>query len=101
MSPSDKEHDKRHWTANGFDTEGNRLYREKRVYETEREAVLTCFRINLNETDTKNIHKVAAYKCPVCGKWHIGHTTTLLTLKTREKIAKQYKNFLFLEKLNN
>lgn len=101
MLPNDKEHDKRHWTANGFDSEGNRLYREKRIYETEREAVLTCFRINLNEGDTKNIHKVAAYKCPVCFKWHIGHTSAVLDTKTRRKIAEQYTKFLLLENLNN
>jgi hypothetical protein len=101
MSPNDKEYDKHHWTANGFDSEGNRLYREKRSYETEREALLTCFHINLNEGDTKNIHKVAAYKCPVCFKWHIGHTSAVLDSKTRRKIAEQYKKFLFLEKLNN
>lgn len=34
------------------------------------------------------IHKLVAYKCPKCSKWHIGKSNTILSEKNREKLMK-------------
>lgn len=39
------------------------------------------------------IHKMVAYKCSKCGKWHVGSNSTVLTDEDR----KHYKDMLYIE----
>ncbi len=60
----------------------------KRTFHSEKEALFICRKINLNPN---NFKKSVIYKCSTCGKWHIGHHTTPLTEKERNKIRKQIR----------
>lgn len=65
----------------------------KKGFETENEALYNAFRINSME---HTIHKMVAYKCSKCFKWHIGHNETVLTdedHKHYEELLKNNKNF--------
>lgn len=56
----------------------------KKAYDTDKQAIAEARSLNLNE---KQIHKVIAYKCSICHKWHIGKSNKVLT----EKDVKRYK----------
>lgn len=86
----DEKKDRRHWTISSYDENGVPIYSEKKAIATELEAIELCYKLNINGHE---LHKVAAYKCPVCFQWHIGHTETPLDAKTRSKISQQYKKF--------
>lgn len=82
------EYDKKHWTVEGFSINGSRTYKVKKSYETELKAQKICFEINLKP---ETIHKLITYKCPVCGKWHIGHhNDKVLDDEEKTKIQKKY-----------
>lgn len=63
---------------------------EKRTFETEQEALIAAFTINAKP---QTIHKVVAYKCSKCQKWHIGRNTTELTEKDKEEYRKKVKKY--------
>ena len=85
------EYNKKHWTPEGFTADGSRTYKVKKSYETELRAQKICFEINLKP---ETIHKLVAYKCPVCNKWHIGHhASKYLDEKDKIKIQKQYNEW--------
>jgi hypothetical protein len=63
----------------------------KKSFETEKDAVRVARIINIQ---SKTIHKMVAYKCETCGKWHIGKNGTELT----EKDRLHYKKMLDREK---
>lgn len=71
-----------------IDTNGNPVYKSKRVFDTDKDAIVYAKKVNVMNADHL-IHKLVAYKCPNCGKWHIGRTTTLLSEKNREKLMKE------------
>ena len=80
-----------HYTIYAYDALGKPLYKAKKGFLTEIEAVLRCFQINLAP---HSIHKVVAYKCDKCGKWHIGHHKNItLTDAERQKIKVKFEHF--------
>ena len=63
----------------------------KKSYETEKEAINVARYMNTQE---HIIHKMVAYKCAECGKWHIGRNSTELSNEDRE----HYKSLLDRDK---
>ena len=63
----------------------NRELVPKQAFKTEEEALRMARFLN---TKDNVIHKMCAYKCLVCGKWHIGKTGKELTEKDREHAKK-------------
>ena len=85
-----------HYTANGYDSNGNKVLRAKKSYDTETEAQEVCFFLN---TRSETIHKAVAYKCGTCGKWHIGHHKDKeLSIVDKEKIMQQWKKWKIVHK---
>ena len=78
-----------------FDKSGKRVYKNKIQYNTEKEALEKAFEINLEKTQ---IRKVAAYKCKVCGKWHLGRTIKYIDDLERERILKKKEKFEILNR---
>ncbi len=70
-----------------IDTNGNPVYKSKKAFDTDKDAIAYAKMVNSMNADHL-IHKLVAYKCSECGKWHIGRTTTLLSEKNREKLMK-------------
>ena len=61
---------------------GEKVEKPKKQYANEQEAFKqACYYNAYGNT----IHKLAAYKCWGCGKWHIGRTSHVLTNEDREK----------------
>ena len=61
---------------------GEKVEKPKKQYANEQEAFKqACYYNAYGNT----IHKLAAYKCWSCGKWHIGRTSHVLTNEDREK----------------
>lgn len=63
----------------------------KKSYNTEKEALKIARFLNTKENI---IHKMVAYKCSTCGKWHIGSNNSELTEEDRT----HYKYLLEREK---
>lgn len=76
-----------HYTLLYISENGDPVYKEKKVYETDVEAIAAAKEYNKQHADTM-IHKKVAYKCSVCHKWHIGKNHHNLTDKKRDKIKK-------------
>ena len=61
---------------------GERVEKPKKQFNSEEEAFKqACYYNAYGNT----IHKLSAYKCWSCGKWHIGRTPHVLTREDREK----------------
>lgn len=76
-----------HYTFSHYNENGEKVFKSKIGYDTEIEAIKIARKRNLQP---ETIHKYVAYKCSICGKWHIGkHKNRLLTEKDREKYRKQ------------
>ncbi len=91
------EYDKKHWTPEGFAADGSRTYKAKKGFDTELRAQQECFKLNLKP---ETIHKLVAYKCPICNKWHIGHhSSKSLDDKDKSKIQKQYNEWKIIHGL--
>jgi hypothetical protein len=58
-----------------IDDKGSRVTQPKFKFNTMDEAIKVAKDMNLGG---KNIHKVVAYKCPKCCKYHIGKNKTKL-----------------------
>lgn len=56
------------------------VLKPKKSYETEKEALKIARFLNTQENI---IHKMIAYKCSTCGKWHIGNNGSELTEEDR------------------
>jgi len=85
------EYNKKHWTPEGYAADGSRTYKAKKSFDTELRAQQECFKLNLKP---EAIHKLVAYKCPICNKWHIGHhNSKSLDEKDKIKIQKQYNEW--------
>lgn len=65
----------------------NNEFIPKRAFTNEKHACLEALRINTLE---KTIHKMVAYKCITCGKFHIGSTSKILTSEDKIKNLKKY-----------
>lgn len=85
--------DNGHYTFSHYNADGEKQFKSKRAFNTELDAIKEARRRNLHP---QTIHKYVAYKCDVCGKWHIGkHCSKILTGDDREKIRKaMYKEQL-------
>lgn len=59
----------------------------KKSFDKEKDAINAARYMNTQE---HIIHKMVAYKCAECGKWHIGKNYTELTKEDRE----YYKSLL-------
>ena len=70
------------------DPDGRKHYRPKKPYNTLEEAITQAKKMNAEE---KTIHKVVAYKCKYCNKYHNGRSKKELTEKERLK----YQNEIF------
>ena len=56
------------------------VLKPKKSYATEKEALKIARFLNTQENI---IHKMIAYKCSTCGKWHIGNNGSELTEEDR------------------
>lgn len=56
----------------------------------ERARVMNC--------EEKQIHKLVAYKCPECHKYHIGRSKSVLTDKDKEHYRKMGKVMALMNK---
>lgn len=61
----------------------------KKAYNTERQALDAAFRLNSCD---HVIHKMVAYKCRTCDKWHIGSNGRELTNEDREHYKELIRN---------
>lgn len=88
----------KHYKFEGYDKDMNKRMIPKKSYPDEIKAQMVCYELNLNPN---NIHKIVCYKCPTCGKWHLGHHSwKQLTDDDRSKIRKQYEKFKILHNIN-
>ena len=69
----------------------NGVLEEKKSFETESEALKVARFLNTKEDI---IHKMVAYKCEKCDKWHVGSNNTVLTEKDRKKYKKKLQKNL-------
>ena len=83
------------WKSNGHTTRymknGEWFEKDKLAYPTMDSAISQARKMNMK---SETIHKVMAYKCPVCNQYHVGRTKYVLTDKDRTDYRKA------LEKLN-
>jgi len=75
-------------TIDRFNENGDPIFRLKKKYETLDDAIEAAKNINSKDTI---IHKVVAYKCPKCYKYHIGRNGKELKEKERNKLKKRKK----------
>ena len=69
----------------------NGVLEEKKSFDTEQEALKMARFLNTKENI---IHKMVAYKCVKCGKWHVGSNNTVLTDEERKKNKKKLQKNL-------
>lgn len=79
-----------HYTLDYILGDDGKKLKPKKGYDSEKEAIITAMKINIKES---SIHKIVAYKCSVCGKWHLGHNKTILSSSDKNKI-KEKLNFI-------
>ena len=60
----------------------NGVLEEKKSFDTEQDALRMARFLN---TKDNIIHKMVAYKCAKCGKWHVGSNNTVLDEAERKK----------------
>ena len=63
---------------------------EKKAFESEMDALTIARYLNTQENI---IHKMVAYKCITCGKWHVGSNRTVLTSQDREEARQKLKKY--------
>ena len=74
---------RKHFTS--YMVDGKVFIKEKVGYSTDKEAIERARVMNCRR-DT--IHKLVAYKCPICQNWHVGRSRKVLTEKEREHYMK-------------
>ena len=74
---------RKHFTS--YMVDGKVFTKEKIGYSSDKEAIEMARVMNCRE---HTIHKLVAYKCPVCQKWHIGRSRKVLTEKEKEHYRK-------------
>ena len=62
---------------------------EKKSFDSEYEALKMARFLNTKEN---HLHKMVAYKCDKCGKWHVGSNSTLLTNDIRREQREKLKS---------
>ncbi len=76
-------------TLERYDENLQPVYKPKRVFNTQDEAIEVAKFINAQD---HVIHKVVPYRCKVCKKYHLGRNGKELKEKEREKHKRQIKN---------
>lgn len=74
---------RKHFTS--YMVDGKVFTKEKIGYLTDKEAIERARVMNCREN---TIHKLVAYKCPICQKWHVGRSGKVLSDKDREHYRK-------------
>ena len=69
---------------------------EKKVFNTENEAIEFARFLN---SKPNVIHKMVAYKCNMCGKWHIGNNGKTLFDNERDKYKQKINIFKLVKKI--
>ncbi len=72
-------------TIERYDENGIPIYKLKKKFDTLDQAIAHAKLVNSND---HVIHKVVAYKCKSCFKYHVGRNGKILKDKQRDK----YKN---------
>jgi len=85
---------RKHFTS--YMVGGKVFTKEKIGYLTDKEAIERARVMNCRE---HTIHKLVAYKCPICQKWHVGRSRKVLTEKEREHYRKAYTDIEQSKKL--
>ncbi len=70
-------------TFSHINEKGGKTYKDKKSFETLKEAILECKVLNAKP---KQITKLVSYKCRTCCKYHIGRNGKTLTEKYKEKL---------------
>lgn len=73
-------------TIERYDSVGNPIYKEKKRFSTLDEAIEAAKKMNARGS---RIHKIVAYRCDYCGKYHTGKNKHLLKKKDIEKYRKE------------
>ena len=85
------------WKSNGHTTRyimnGQWVEKEKKSYSNMDTAIEVARSMNMRP---ETIHKAVAYKCKVCGQYHIGRTKKEITDKDREKYQKVQKKLYII-----
>lgn len=68
----------------------------KKTFDTENEAIETARFLNTKQNTT---HKIVAYKCDTCGKWHVGNNGKRLFNDVRKKYQEKIKNMKLFNKI--
>jgi hypothetical protein len=72
-------------TIERYDENHNPIFKPKRKFESLELAIKYAKKINSLE---HTIHKVVAYKCKKCCKYHIGRNGKEITVKEKNKLNK-------------
>jgi hypothetical protein len=75
-------------TLERYDENGIRVDKQKKQYDSLDEAIRMA---KIENSKDDRIHKVVAYKCNICFKYHIGRNGTILKDKEREKNKAELK----------
>ena len=73
-------------TFQGYDEQLNKVYKPKKAFDTQDEAIEVAKFINSRDNV---IHKVVPYRCKICNKYHLGRNGKILKEKERQKHKKQ------------
>lgn len=76
-------------TVERYDEQHNPVYRPKKSWDTQDEAIKVAKFINSRD---HVIHKVVPYRCKVCKKYHLGRNGKELKEKERQKHKNQISN---------
>jgi hypothetical protein len=74
-----------------YDKDGNPVRKPKKSFDTLDCAIKYAKKINVKES---TIHKVVAYKCPYCYKYHIGKSKKEITQKEKDRYNKHLRSNL-------
>lgn len=67
-----------------IETDGTKIFRDKKKYDTLDEAIEACKKLN---SKPHRINKIVSYKCRHCHKYHTGRNGKEITQKYRKKLA--------------
>jgi len=83
-------------TLSHIDTDGKKVMKPKRQFNTLDEAIKEAKKRN---AEFNTITKLVAYKCDKCFKYHIGRNGKTITDKEKIKFQKSTFNFKVLGKI--
>jgi hypothetical protein len=75
-------------TLERYDEQHNPVYKPKRVFDTQDEAIEVAKFVNSQD---RVIHKVVPYRCKICNKYHLGRNGKELKDKERQKHKMQVR----------